>query len=64
MKTPTVKQVATVFGVPEENVKAQYSKNAAQLRAMAKHAGSGQYRGKTGAQWLSLAEMAEGKAQS
>lgn len=63
MNNPTSKQVAAIFGAPEKNVKAQYAKNAAELRQMAKQAGAGKYRGKTAAQWNALAEMAEGKSK-
>jgi hypothetical protein len=63
MKNITAQQVAAFFGVPETNVKAQYAKNAHQLRGMAKQAGAGKYRGKTSAQWNALAQMAEEKSQ-
>jgi hypothetical protein len=63
MNNPTPKQVAAIFRAPEASVKAQYAKNAAQLRQMAKQAGAGKYRGKTSGQWIALAEMADGKSK-
>lgn len=55
-------QIARVFGCSPAQVRAQFAKNARQLRGMAAKAGTGKHRGKTGAEWLGLAEMAERKA--
>ena len=63
VKNPNASQVAAFFGAPVKNVKAQYAKNAAQLRQLAKQAGSGQCRGKTAAEWLRLAQIAEDKSK-
>jgi hypothetical protein len=57
-------QIARVFGCSPAQVRLQFAKNARQLREMAAKAGTGKHRGKTGAEWAALADMAERKAAS
>jgi hypothetical protein len=63
MKKPTSSEVAALFGVPVENVKKQYAKNAKDCRAFALKAGTGKYRGFTAEKWNQLAENAEKQAR-
>lgn len=63
MTKATALQVAEIFGVAIENVRAQYAANAKDLRAFAVKAGAGKYRGKTAAEWSSYADHAERQAK-
>lgn len=64
MSTPTPEHVARVFNAPLANVKAQYAKNAKQLRELAAKAQAiGSYRGKTAAYWTERAEYFERQSQ-
>lgn len=63
-RNPSAYAVAALFGVPVENVRAQYRRNAAQLRSMeAKARASGRrVRGYSAEELASLARNAEDKA--
>ena len=58
----TTVQIAKIFGCTEAQVRAQFSKNAKQLRGMEGRAKGGKYRGYTAEHCGSLAAMAESKA--
>lgn len=62
MKKPTVAEVAKMFGAPTGAVRAQYRKNATQLRGIAAQAGTGRVRGASGAKWSALAQSADDAA--
>ena len=56
-------QVAARFGCSIEQARAQYAKNAAQMRDCAAKAGAGKYRGYTAAQWAERARHFEEQEQ-
>ncbi len=61
---PTTAQVAAMFGVPIDRVRAHYASNATDLRRFARKAGSGKYRGKTAKEWALFAEHAERQSRT
>jgi len=58
----SVRDIAALFGVPEERVREQFRRNAAQLDRMADRAGGGKVNGFTRAQLTAYAESARRKA--
>ena len=59
---PALREIAALFGVSEERVRAQFRRNAAQLGRMADRAGGGKVNGFTRAQLTAYAENALRKA--
>ena len=62
MKKFTALEVARLFGVPVENVRAQYAKNAKQSRESEKLASKGMYRGYSAIEYDEYATHAEEQA--